>query len=355
MFKRRIILFLTTLLLCVMSFAQAPDDVVTWTISQSEDGTELIFTGKILDGWHIYSLNQETTPTYIEFEDGDYEIDGLPYEITAPQDLNGEKVFFNEAKFGQRISLEEASAMVKGVLTYQACNDMMCTPPLDWDFSIAAKGTQAGEQAQIKAGTTEESAKAGGSLWALIIEAILWGFAMLLTPCVFPMIPMTISFFMKGSSTPAQGRFKAFMYGLFIVLLYTVPISLIILITRIVGGDAVTADIFNWLSTHWLPNIIFFIVFMVFAASFFGAFEIVLPSKLVNKSDKNSEKAGLTGIFFLALTLVLVSFSCTGPIVGSVLIKSTQGEFLDSYGHNAGIFCCFRIAFYHFRPIPFSA
>ena len=150
---------------------------------------------------------------------------------------------------------------------------------------------------------------------------------MLLTPCVFPMVPMTVSFFMKGSETPAKGRFKAFMYGLFIVLLYTVPISLIIGVTWIVGGSGVTADIFNWLATHWLPNIIFFLVFMVFAASFFGAFEITLPSKWTNGADRKSDGKGLGGIFFLALTLVLVSFSCTGPIVGTVLIKSTQGEF----------------------------
>ena len=150
---------------------------------------------------------------------------------------------------------------------------------------------------------------------------------MLLTPCVFPMVPMTVSFFMKGSETPAKGRFKAFMYGLFIVLLYTVPISLIIGVTWVVGGSGVTADIFNWLATHWLPNIIFFLVFMVFAASFFGAFEITLPSKWTNGADRKSDGKGLGGIFFLALTLVLVSFSCTGPIVGTVLIKSTQGEF----------------------------
>ena len=117
------------------------------------------------------------------------------------------------------------------------------------------------------------------------------------------------------------------MYGLFIVLLYTVPISIIIGLTWLIGGNAVTADIFNWLATHWLPNIIFFIVFMVFAASFFGAFEIELPSSLANKSDAKAGKGGLGGIFFMALTLVLVSFSCTGPIVGTVLIKSTSGEF----------------------------
>ena len=162
---------------------------------------------------------------------------------------------------------------------------------------------------------------------SLITEAILWGFAALLTPCVFPMVPMTVSFFMKGSANRQQGRFKALMYGLFIILLYTLPIAAIILITRFAGGETVTADIFNWLSTHWLPNIIFFVVFMVFAASFLGAFEIELPSSLSNRADKNSDKAGLAGVFFMALTLVLVSFSCTGPIVGTVLIKSTSGEF----------------------------
>ncbi len=167
----------------------------------------------------------------------------------------------------------------------------------------------------------------GKGIWSLILEAILWGFAMLLTPCVFPMVPMTVSFFIKGSENKAAGKFRALMYGIFIVLLYTVPISLIIGLTWLFGGSAVTADIFNWLSTHWLPNIIFFVVFMLFAASFFGAFEIVLPSKLVNSSDKKSSKAGLGGVFFMALTLVLVSFSCTGPIVGTVLIKSTSGEF----------------------------
>ena len=132
---------------------------------------------------------------------------------------------------------------------------------------------------------------------------------------------------MKGEGGPARGRFRAAMYGFFIVALYTLPIAAIIVITRILGGDTVTADIFNWLATHWLPNILFFLVFMVFAASFFGAFEITMPSWMVNKTDAKADSKGLAGIFFMALTLVLVSFSCTGPIVGSVLIKSTSGEF----------------------------
>ena len=259
--------------------------------------------------------------------------------------------------------LDEGIDHVTGTVTYMPCLGEACYMPVDWDFeefiSVSAPqsagipdlpfagagvsaetaasadrgtpGTVSGrEPAQqlVTGGSTPVRAETDSeSLWALILEAILWGFAMLLTPCVFPMVPMTVSFFMKGSETPRQGRLKAFLYGLFIVLLYTVPISLIIGITWIVGGSGVTADIFNWLSTHWLPNILFFLVFMVFAASFFGAFEITLPSRWTNSADKNSDRKGLGGIFFLALTLVLVSFSCTGPIVGTVLIKSTQGEF----------------------------
>ena len=161
--------------------------------------------------------------------------------------------------------------------------------------------------------------------WSSLITAILWGFAALLTPCVFPMVPMTVSFFIKGSQSPAQGRFRASMYGFFIVALYVLPIAALILISNLAGGTNVTNDIFNWLSTHWIPNLIFFAIFMIFAASFFGAFEITMPSSLVNKSDAGAEKGGLLGIFFMVLTLVLVSFSCTGPIVGTVIISSTSG------------------------------
>ncbi len=172
----------------------------------------------------------------------------------------------------------------------------------------------------------EKQAKNGGSLWGIIIEAIIWGFVALLTPCVFPMVPMTVSFFLKGSENKSKGKLMASLYGFFIVALYTIPIAVIILITYFAGGEAVTADIFNWLATHWIPNVLFFLIFMIFAASFFGAFEIVLPGWMVNKSDSKSDKGGIIGVFFMALTLVLVSFSCTGPIVGTILIKSTQGE-----------------------------
>ena len=199
----------------------------------------------------------------------------------------------------------------------------------------AAAAVAAADEAPAQVAAADEEKSSSKSIWALILEAIGWGFVALLTPCVFPMIPMTVSFFLKqnsgeGENKKGRGRLLASAFGIFIVLLYTLPIAIIILSTYIFGGATVTADIFNWLATHWLPNILFFLIFMIFAASFFGAFEITLPSSIVNKSDsKSNSSKGLGGVFFIALTLVLVSFSCTGPIVGSVLIKSTQGEFWE--------------------------
>ena len=239
------------------------------------------------------------------------------------------------------------------------------------DELAAGDGLASGEELASgdAAGFSPGSAGEDKSMWGVIIEAIIWGFVALLTPCVFPMVPMTVSFFLKQSqegqtrelaaggagtagsagsgaaggagsaqtgeivsrssssrSSSARGRIMASFFGLSIIALYTLPIAAIIVITYFAGGEAVTADIFNWLATHWVPNVLFFLIFMVFAASFFGAFEIVLPSWLVNKSDSKSDKGGYAGVFFMALTLVLVSFSCTGPIVGTILIKSTQGE-----------------------------
>ena len=333
----------------VCVWGQAPEETVTWKVSQgkTENGLcEIIFDGTIAQGWHTYSVDHELTPTEVTFTDPKgYTLEGGLYEILPSKELDGEHVYFDRIRIGQKIRITAEADSLKGEIAWRSCNDQFCASPEYLNFSIPL---EAKEATVAPAGSSQSS----GSLWGLILEAILWGFAMLLTPCVFPMIPMTISFFMKGSSTPAAGRFKAFMYGLFIVLLYTVPISAIIGITYIFGGETVTADIFNWLATHWLPNIIFFIVFMIFAASFFGAFEITLPSSLVNKSDQNSDKGGLAGIFFMALTLVLVSFSCTGPIVGSVLIKSTQGEFWTPMVTMLAFSIAFALPFTIFAMFP---
>ena len=343
---KRILAIIAATLMSVAAFAQ-DEQLIKWsahTELEGENVYRVIFTGKIAPGYHTYTLTDEFSATeFMDIEVKGGELVGEPYEIGTPTEETDEfgdpaKHYYNEIIIAQNVKLTEPVATFTGTIFSNSCTGGACKAEYyDFEVSInpenavmaisddtSAVTPAAGEEAE----DTEEDGESG-NIWGLILEAILWGFAMLLTPCVFPMVPMTVSFFMKGSGNVAQGRFKAAMYGIFIVLLYTVPISVIIMLTKMIGGDAVTADIFNWLSTHWLPNIIFFIVFMVFAASFFGAFEITLPQSLVNKSDKGSDKKGLAGVFFMALTLVLVSFSCTGPIVGSVLIKSTQGEFWE--------------------------
>ena len=344
---KRIFTFMAALLVSAAAFAQlAPSQLVTWTshleASDEADVFRVIFTGKIAEGYHTYTLTDEFSATqFMDLELTGCELVGEPYEISTPVEETDEfgdpaKHYYNEIIIAQNVKVTGSDASISGTIFTNACTGGACKAEY-YDFNVKIDPVSAVAPAteSLTNDSSVTSSEAGkstsdkGHLWGLILEAILWGFAMLLTPCVFPMVPMTVSFFMKGSENVAQGRFKAAMYGLFIVLLYTLPISVIIMLTRVIGGDAVTADIFNWLSTHWIPNIIFFIVFMVFAASFFGAFEITLPQSLVNKSDKGSDKKGLAGVFFMALTLVLVSFSCTGPIVGSVLIKSTQGEFWE--------------------------
>ncbi|MDO5442260.1 MAG: cytochrome c biogenesis protein CcdA [Bacteroidia bacterium] len=318
------ILFTLFLSILVGFTALAQQPTVKWNASTeevSEGIYQLVLSGKVADDYYTHPLTDKYNAPSIDF-DG-YEAVGDPEEDYTPSDYKGETVVTGDYVLKQNFKSENGS--VKGTVTWQSCSGDHCYMPEDWEFDIAAEAAQ--EPAAAEQTLSAPAKEKDGSLLALILEAILWGLAMLLTPCVFPMVPMTVSFFIKGSENKSRGRFNAAMYGLFIVLLYTVPICVIIGLTWVLGGDSVTADIFNWLATHWLPNILFFTIFMVFAASFFGAFEITLPSKWVNSSDKKSDKKGLGGIFFLALTLVLVSFSCTGPIVGTVLIKSTQGEF----------------------------
>ncbi len=298
---------------------------INWQVSDKSTEHTVVIESTVPQGCFIHPMGEHYNAVSIKFEPSeDYDLVGSPRDEFEKTEYKGEEVATGHYLIRQDIRLRKKTASVSGVVTYQVCEGDNCFPPQEYEFSKRISGTPVKAEASAE---ISEGQSVGKSLWALILEAILWGFAMLLTPCVFPMVPMTISFFLKGEDDPKKGRFRACMYGLFIVLLYTIPICLIIGLTWLLGGDAVTADIFNWLSTHWLPNLIFFAVFMIFAASFFGAFEIVLPSKWVNGADKNSGRGGLGGVFFLALTLVLVSFSCTGPIVGTVLIESTSGEF----------------------------
>lgn len=357
MFKSfRFFLFAFAVLFTFPSFGQT----VTWQSKVehvSGDRYRVLLDATIPAHYHMYDMGPYDggpNPTTFTVTAGDGStLEGGVEQLTRPDrqyDTTFEMeigTFSRTAQFAQMVRLTAPQSEVKVAIEWMICNDQSCMPPDDTELTIpipsgaasvsaadrsdsAAADPSAGgstPEANAQVASAQKDAAGGGTMWALIVEAILWGFAALLTPCVFPMVPMTVSFFMKSSGSPVLGRIRAGMYGLFIVILYTLPIAAIILITRIVGGDAVTADIFNWLATHWLPNILFFLVFMVFAASFFGAFEITLPSWMVNKTDAKADSKGLAGIFFMALTLVLVSFSCTGPIVGSVLIKSTAGEF----------------------------
>lgn len=189
------------------------------------------------------------------------------------------------------------------------------------------------------------------SLWKVFLIAFLAGLAAIFTPCVFPMIPMTVTFFLKDKS--GKGKLHAFIYGISIILLYTLPVAILIILSNLLGGENFTANIFNALSTHWLPNIIFFIIFFIFALSFLGMFEIVMPSSLINKAEKRGDKGGLIGVFFLAFVLVLVSFSCTGPIVGSVLVESTTGgSFLKPITAMFGFSLAFAMPFTLFAFFP---
>lgn len=340
--KKRLLIVVAFCLATLTTFAQIANPVY-WNNSVKELSSneyELTMEAQIDSGYYIYGMeNYENGPTGTSFTFttiGDIELVGtvtpsikavVAFDSSFQMDIGK---FKGTVQFVQKFKINsDKPAKLTVVAEWMGCTDESCTPPTDEEFSFKFNGDVA------KAATTPKESEATGeirsgnenarSLWSIIIEAILWGFAALLTPCVFPMVPMTVSFFMKGSKSKAKGRAMASFYGMSIVALYTIPIAVIILITYFVGGDAVTADIFNWLATHWVPNVIFFLVFMLFAASFLGAFEIVMPSWLVNKSDEKADKGGFLGVFFMALTLVLVSFSCTGPIVGSILVQSTQG------------------------------
>lgn len=345
----RIFVMLLAGLVCSISSLWAGN--IDWTVSATETDEsgvwELVYTGTLGEGIHSYPLSDPDSAPEVEYAElNNCVLVGALADKSVVKFQGGHHYVYGHLSLVQKIRVENADRpfSLKGTFRTMCCEDTSCFPPEYQDFeysqgecaemaSAPTVGKKSGSEVESVsadvAGAVSEDAKREQAPfdWGLVLQAILWGFAMLLTPCVFPMIPMTVSFFLKNSGNAHRGRFHAFMYGLFIVLLYTVPISLVILITWIAGGDSVTADIFNWLATHWLPNILFFIVFMVFAASFFGAFEITLPSSWVNKADGKSDKKGLVGVFFMALTLVLVSFSCTGPIVGTVLIQSTKGQF----------------------------
>lgn len=364
-----------------------------WTYSTSAqevhvgDEIELIFKATIEKDWYLYSSEfpcEDPIKTSFTFAPSDsYQLVGKLVAI-KPIDKYDDifgcdvKIFKKTAEFRQKIKVLKADLRIEGESEYQTCTEItgQCVPGGE-DFSFTQLKVLAGKKQEEKQESNPEkktevqpvdTAKAetppqvlpsepavnkgplldsslvaespqGKSLLGFILLAFLAGLAALITPCVFPMIPMTVSFF-TGRGT----RFQALMYGFFIILIYTLIGAAL---APLMGPETA-----NHLSTEWIPNVIFFLVFIVFGLSFLGLFEITLPGTFINKVDQQAEKGGLGGVFFMAFTLVLVSFSCTGPIVGSILVSSAGGEFLKPILGMFAFAAAFAIPFTLFAFFP---
>ncbi|PVY38042.1 protein-disulfide reductase DsbD family protein [Pontibacter virosus] len=228
--------------------------------------------------------------------------------------------------------------------------DTAVPPTLPLDSALAAddalEAANTSEQTVTPAliDFSNEDASSDGNIWTFMLIAFGSGLVALLTPCVFPMVPMTVSFFTGSSQSRAQAIGKALLYGISIIAIYTVAGTVV---AKLFGADGA-----NFLSTHWLPNVLFFAVFVIFGMSFLGLFEITLPSSWLNKADAQADKGGILGVFFMAFTLVLVSFSCTGPIVGSILVASAGGETLRPVMGMFGFSLAFALPFTLFAIFP---
>ena len=341
--KKIPVLFTALLLMYSNHMAQVLDPV-DWKFSLervNEKEAVLVFKAVIENKWHLYSQDLPgggPVPTSFSFDEPvGYKRIGEVVEVTEAEvkydasfDLDL-KMFSHEAEFRQKIEITgDKPVEITGFIEYMCCDDERCLPPTEEDFSFA---TGAGETAET--GTGLETADQGlglsdtgpdgykpagkkGNMWIFFLVSFLAGLAAILTPCVFPMIPMTVTFFMQGSEKRAKAIIKGLIFGISIVIIYT-SIGFIVSLT------SAGADFANQISSHWISNSIFFVLFMIFAASFLGMFEIVLPGKWVNSADKQADRGGYLGAFFMAFTLVLVSFSCTGPIVGALLVESAGG------------------------------
>lgn len=330
--KKGLLVFLLTLFVGIFAAFSQVANPTNWSFSQKSLGNneyELTFKADIQPGWHVYSMYtpaggpMATTLTLEEAGKG-IELLGQATENEPKKeydDIFGVDVwsFENEYVITQKIKVTDASlAAVKGSLEYQVCQEGQCVM-FDESFDIKI-GSPAVASESGQAVIEKEEAPEDDSLWTFFWLAFVAGLAAVIMPCVFPMIPMTVSFFMHGDASKAKAKAKAVFFSLSIIAIYT---ALGLIISILLGPDFI-----NWLSTNWIPNVFFFIIFMIFAASFFGAFEIVLPSWIVNKSDAQADKGGYIGAFFMAFTLVLVSFSCTAPIVGTVLVEAARGSVL---------------------------
>ncbi len=341
---RKLLFAICALFIVELSYAQIYDPV-RWTTSiektAGDDHFLLNITAAIQPGWHLYSQNVEDggpIPTTFLFEKSEgYE---LVEEVKEPEGHIVDdpifempiKYFDNTALFTQQFILlnKDMARTIDFSVEFMVCNDTQCLPPKTESFQVSileeptagpsentdSKPSVSSDNIQDDSKETEVIKEGDGNLWSVFILSFLGGFAALLTPCVFPMIPMTVSFFTKQSKSRASGIKNALSYGFFIILIYVILGSVV---TAIFGADALNA-----LSTNVWFNLIFFALLVIFACSFLGAFEIMLPNSWANKIDSQADRGGFIGIFFMALALAIVSFSCTGPIVGTLLVKAAS-------------------------------
>ena len=349
-------------------------DPVKWDIGlhPGQDGqTDLVFHASVEPCWHIYSQHLENDmgplPTYFELSLPEGVVWDQVVTECAPlteydpnfmMDLN---FFEEEVYWVAHLDLSEANPAdsISGFLSFMVCDSARCLPPEDIDFKVALSdvgsaiadycppsqhlchGAPEAEHEEAEEPADEEDEE---GIWGVFLLGMLLGFAALLTPCVFPMIPMTVSFFTKQSKTRAQGIRNALIYGLFIIVIYT---GLGLLLTALFG-----VDVLNKISTDPFFNLFLFILLLIFGASFLGAFEIQLPTSWANKTDQAADRGGIAGIFFMAATLAIVSFSCTGPLVGSALAGAATGSFAAPAAIMFGFSLALAMPFALFSAFP---
>ena len=382
-------ILLTSLLLLSALFTQAQIlEPVKWKFEVEKiSDTEALLkaTATIDKGWHLYSQFMTLTPdqfgpevTVFTFNKnpnikllGKVEEKGkLTEEITPLFDNILVRFFSDKVTFIQKVQVTAEQTVVTGNVYYMVCDDKQCLPPDEKEFSFklvgfsaapagiaipedtAAMATENADSSTVKQSVSATivqapvaDADSDGGLWAVFIAGFLGGLIALLTPCVFPMIPLTVSFFTKQSGSRRAGVMKALAYGLSIILIY---VTLGLTVTVFFGSDALNA----LASDIWF-NLAFFVLLVVFGASFLGAFEITLPASWVNKMDQKSDKGGVLGIFFMAFTLALVSFSCTGPIIGTLLVDAaTRGALLGPAVGMTGFSLALALPFTLFAIFP---
>jgi thiol:disulfide interchange protein len=363
--KRYLLLSLAMAFFVQFASAQVLNPV-KWKFEVRDIGqnqVDLIFKASISHQWHMYGLNIPDggpIPLTIDFTDPKgYEKAGKPLQIPKPHSIDDPvfnmrvELHTGQVTFTQRIRKTQAdSIVIAGTLNYMTCNDAQCVPG-DKDFTFKIKGTEAKPAARATAKARQDTLIASAThaltdsssapdttsasvsaithasgnkatrktLWEVFFYALMAGLGAVLTPCVYPMIPMTVSYFLRKDKPRSKGISEAIVFGLSIVFIYT---SIGALVAIFKNPNAV-----NDVTTYWLTNLIFFSIFIILAASFFGMFEIMLPSGLANKVDQKADKGGYAGAFFMALAMAILSFSCTGPIIGALLVKASQGDLLE--------------------------